>query len=271
MRGAFKSAGVDMSDDAWATVIAVHLARCGGDASVHTAHSWFVTAHAEIISKVHGALGVWVEVLTDPTISVKLPHGNDGLPADVGVLYYHGIRSSKLAFDAMVSCLFGVSSPPPLDVTLCRAKKTNFEKYRTGEESPDTRFIPFCGKGIYLGLSADTPRFFFIDLARQTAASKKGMHVGKWLASWRRRFLSPSMPLTRTTSCAGSPPPRTIWRPLLPRLGYLLLPRRSSLAPRAASVSVIPRAVREVSRVASTCCASKRCEGVSCVLMCFMC
>jgi hypothetical protein len=41
---AFESASVDMSDDAWA--FAYHLGRCGKDASVHTAHSWLVTALA---------------------------------------------------------------------------------------------------------------------------------------------------------------------------------------------------------------------------------
>jgi hypothetical protein len=68
MRSAFESAGVDMSDDAWATAFAHHLARCGGDASDHTAHSCLVTALAEIISEVRGALRVGVEVLTDPTM-----------------------------------------------------------------------------------------------------------------------------------------------------------------------------------------------------------
>jgi hypothetical protein len=52
MRGAFKSAGIDMSDDAWAaTAFSDHMAQCGGDASVHTAHSWLVTSLAEIISR----------------------------------------------------------------------------------------------------------------------------------------------------------------------------------------------------------------------------
>jgi hypothetical protein len=62
-----------------------------------------VTALAEILSEVRGALGVGVEVLTDPTMLVQLPNGNDGLPADVGVLHYHGIIGSKLALDAVVS------------------------------------------------------------------------------------------------------------------------------------------------------------------------
>jgi hypothetical protein len=70
MRGAFASAGVDMGHDARATAFADHMARCGDDALVHTAHSWLVTALAEIISEVRGALGVGVEVLIYPTMSV---------------------------------------------------------------------------------------------------------------------------------------------------------------------------------------------------------
>jgi hypothetical protein len=83
-----------------------HLARCGGDVSVHIAHSYLVTALAKIISEIRGALGARVEVLTYPT------NGSNGLPADVGVLHYQGIRGSKHALDAVVSGLFGVSSPP---------------------------------------------------------------------------------------------------------------------------------------------------------------
>jgi hypothetical protein len=54
---------------------------------------------------------VSVEVLTDPTMLVQLPNGNDCPPSDVGVLPYYGIRGSKLALDAVVSGLFGVSTP----------------------------------------------------------------------------------------------------------------------------------------------------------------
>jgi hypothetical protein len=51
MRGAFDSAGNDMSDDAWTNAFTDYLARCGGNASVHAANSWLVTALAEIISR----------------------------------------------------------------------------------------------------------------------------------------------------------------------------------------------------------------------------
>jgi hypothetical protein len=81
-----------MSDDAWAITYADPLAQCGGDASVHTAaHSWLAMALAEIISEVCGVLRAGVEVLTDPTMLGQLSNGNDGLPADVSTLHYHGI------------------------------------------------------------------------------------------------------------------------------------------------------------------------------------
>jgi hypothetical protein len=127
---------------------------------------------------------------------------------------------------------------------------------------PGIRFIPFIR---FIPLHSRHPavtRFgtlgghataFLTELAKQATASK-GMHVGKLLAPGAERFLSPSMSLTRTTSSAVCPPPQTVWRPLLPRLGCLLLPRRSSPAPWAASVPVRPRAAREAPLVASTCC-----------------
>jgi hypothetical protein len=116
-----------------------------------------VTALAYIISEVRDALGVGVMVLTDPTMSAQLPKVNDGLPADVGVLHYHGIRASKLALDAVVSGLFGVSSPPSPEVALRRVELTKFEKYSEGVRSrPDIRFIPFASRN--LALSVATPQ-----------------------------------------------------------------------------------------------------------------
>jgi hypothetical protein len=144
-----------------------------------------VTALAGIISEVRDALGVGVEVLTHPTMLVQLPNGNDGLPADVGVLHNNGIRGSKLAHDAVISGLFGVSSIPSPEVALRRDEKIKFEKYSRGVRSrPDIRFIRFVVAEF--GTLGGHATAFLTELAKLVAASN-GMHVGKFLASWRRK------------------------------------------------------------------------------------
>jgi hypothetical protein len=131
---------------------------------------------------------------------------NDGLPADVGVLHYYGIiRGSKLALDAVVSGLFGVSSPPSPEVNLRHAKKAKFEKYPEGVRSrPGIRFIPFAVTE--LGTLGGHATAFLTELAKQAAASKGCMWASCWPPSVERS-LSPSMLLTRTTACAVCPPP----------------------------------------------------------------
>jgi hypothetical protein len=77
--------------------------------------------------------------------------------------------------------LLGVSSPPSPEVALRRAKKTKFKKYSEGVRSrPDIRFISFAVTEFgTLGVHAAA---FLTELAKQ-AATSKGMHVGKLLAS----------------------------------------------------------------------------------------
>jgi hypothetical protein len=85
----------------------------------------------------------------------------------------------------MVSGLFGVSSPPSPEVVLRRAKKTKFEKYPEGVRSrPDIRVIPFAVTEF--GTLGGHATAFLTELGKQVTASK-GMHVGKFLASWRRK------------------------------------------------------------------------------------
>jgi hypothetical protein len=96
--------------------------------------------------------------------------------------------------------LFGVSSPPSPEVVLRRAEKiVKFEKYSEGVRNrPDVRFIPFAVTEF--GILGGHATAFLTVLAKQASASK-GMHVGKLLASWRRKVsFSPSMSLSRTTS-----------------------------------------------------------------------
>jgi hypothetical protein len=171
-----------------------------------------MTALAEIISEVRGALGVGVEVLKDHTMLAQLPNGNDGLPADVGVLQYHSIRSSKLALDAVVSGLFGVSCPS-LEVTLRRAEKIKFEKYSEEVRSrPDIRFILLRSWNSVLSVA--TPR-----LLRHNWLDGQPLKRCMWASCsplGAERFLSPSMSLTRKAFCLSCMPPQTVWRPLLP-------------------------------------------------------
>jgi hypothetical protein len=72
---------------------------------------------------------VGVAVLTYPTMLVQFPSGNDGLPTDVGALHYHGTLGFTLALDAVVSGMFGVSSPSSPQVALRHVETTKFEKY----------------------------------------------------------------------------------------------------------------------------------------------
>jgi hypothetical protein len=113
----------------------------------------------------------------------------------MGVLHCHGIRGSKLALDAVVSGLFGVSSSPSPEVALRRAEKIKFEKYSEGVRSrPYIRFIPFAVSEF--GTLNGHATAFLTELAKQAAASK-GVHVGKMLASWRRK-VCPAVHVART-------------------------------------------------------------------------
>jgi hypothetical protein len=75
---------------------------------------------------------------------------------------------------------------PTSQVALRRAENTKFEKYLEGVRSrPDIRFIPFAITEF--GTLGGHATAFLTDLAKQAAASK-AMHVGRLLASWRRKF-----------------------------------------------------------------------------------
>jgi hypothetical protein len=86
-----------------------------------------------------------IELYHEPRDVGLTPRRQRRPPREVGVLKYHDIRGSKLALDAVVSGLFGVSSPPSPEVALRRAEETKFEKYSEGLRSRlDIRLIPFA-------------------------------------------------------------------------------------------------------------------------------
>jgi hypothetical protein len=88
----------------------------------------------------------------------------------MGVLHYHGIRGSKLALDAVVSGLFGVSSPTSPEVALRHAEKTKFKNYFKGVRSPpDIRFIHFAVAEF--GTLGGHATAFLTEVAKHVAAS----------------------------------------------------------------------------------------------------
>jgi hypothetical protein len=172
LRGAFASAGVDMSDDAWATTFANHLPRCGGDPSVHTAHSWLVTALAAIMSEVRGALGSrgWRQSSYRSHDVSSTPQRQRRPPRGCGCLALSRHSRLKLALDDVLFGLFGVSSPPSPEVALRHAQKTKFEKYSEEVRSrPDIRVIPFAVTEV--GTLGGHATGFFTELAKQAPAS----------------------------------------------------------------------------------------------------
>jgi hypothetical protein len=126
-----------------------------------------------------------------------------------------------------------------------------FEKYSEGVRSrPVIRFIPFAVTEFgALGSHATD----LLNEQANLATASKGMHVGKLLASWRRIKVSLAIHVAHAENVLrGLFTDEDFWRPLLPRLGCLLLPRHSSTAPlMAASVPVLPRAAREAPHAAS--------------------
>jgi hypothetical protein len=213
-----------------------------------------VTILAEIISEVRGALGIGVEVLANPTMLVQLPNGNDGLPVDVVVLHYHGIRGSKLPLDAVVLGLFGGSCPSSHEVAIRRGEKSKFDnKCSKGVRSrPDIRFIPFAVTEV--GTLGGHATAFLTEMAKHAAVSK-GMHVGKLLASLRRKVsLAVHVAHADNVLRGLSAPAYGVEIASSSDIMPSPMPRRSSPAPWAASVPVLPRAEGEAPLGASTCC-----------------
>jgi hypothetical protein len=134
--------------------ICLPFARCGGDASVHIGHSWLVMALAKVIGDVRGALGVGVEVFTDPTMLVQLlNNGNDGLrPCGYGCLALSLTASEDrnlLLVPQFPVCSAFLAPRRLLNVAalICRDKKAKFDTYSEvrgcGVAPTCIRFIPF--------------------------------------------------------------------------------------------------------------------------------
>eukprot|EP00873_Tetraselmis_striata_P037666 jgi/Tetstr1/457930/TSEL_044448.t1 len=71
MLARFEDAGVEFTPSTWAVAYADHVARCSGGDSNHAAHEWAAHGLSDICHDVKSALGVGVQILTDPS-RVKL-------------------------------------------------------------------------------------------------------------------------------------------------------------------------------------------------------
>eukprot|EP00873_Tetraselmis_striata_P044262 jgi/Tetstr1/464526/TSEL_009283.t1 len=145
MLARFEDAGVDFTPSTWAVAYADHVARCSGGDSNHAAHEWAAHGLSDICHDVKSALGVGVQILTDPSVLVSLPKGSDGRPADVGLFGYGGIRGNTVAVDTTIAPILGVSTSDPT-TALRAAERHKIQKYDEGVRNAAgmLRFVHFA-------------------------------------------------------------------------------------------------------------------------------
>eukprot|EP00873_Tetraselmis_striata_P033489 jgi/Tetstr1/453753/TSEL_040705.t1 len=167
MMARFEAAGVEFTPSAWAVAYADHVARWYGGDSNHSAHEW--AAHGrlpDVCHDVKSALGVGVQILTDPSVLiVSLPKGSDGRPADVWLFGYGGIRGNTVAVDITIAPILGVSSSDP--TTALRAiERHKIQKYDEGVRNAAgmLRFVPFAVSEF--GSLAPNDEAFLVKLAK---------------------------------------------------------------------------------------------------------
>eukprot|EP00873_Tetraselmis_striata_P029548 jgi/Tetstr1/449812/TSEL_036876.t1 len=136
---------------------------------------------------VKSALGVGVQILTDPSVViVSLPKGSDGRPADVGLFGYGRIRGNTVAVDTTIAPILGVSSSDPT-TALRAAERHKIEKYDEGVRNAAgmLRFVPFAVSEF--GSLAPHAEAFLVELAK-ASHTHTGQKIGQLLSAWRRRF-----------------------------------------------------------------------------------
>eukprot|EP00873_Tetraselmis_striata_P017346 jgi/Tetstr1/437610/TSEL_026277.t1 len=186
MLARFEDAGVEFTPSTWAVAYADHVARCSGGDSNHAAHEWAAHGLSDICHDVKSALGVGVQILTEPSVLVSLPKGSDGRPADVGLFGYGGIRGNTVAVDTTIAPILGVSTPDPT-TALRAAERHKIQKYDEGVRNAAgmLRFVPFAVSEF--GSLAPHAEAFLVELAKASQAHT-GKNIGQLLSAWRRRF-----------------------------------------------------------------------------------
>eukprot|EP00873_Tetraselmis_striata_P009071 jgi/Tetstr1/429335/TSEL_019253.t1 len=180
MLARFEDAGVDFTPSTWAVAYADHVARCSawGDSN-HAAHEWAAHGLSDVCHDVKSALGVGVQILTDPSVLVSFPKGNDGRPADVGLFVYGGIRGNTVAVDTTIAPIFGVSTSDPT-TALRAAERHKIQKYDEGFRNAAgmLRFVPFAVSEF--GSLAPHAEAFFMELAK-ASRTHTGPKIGQLL------------------------------------------------------------------------------------------
>eukprot|EP00873_Tetraselmis_striata_P041203 jgi/Tetstr1/461467/TSEL_006575.t1 len=186
MLARFEDAGVEFTPSTWAVAYADHVARCSGGVSNHAAHEWAAHGLSDICHDVKSAMGVGVQILTDPLVLVSLPKGSDGRPADVGLFGYGGIRGNTVAIDTTIAPILGVSSSDPT-TALRAAERHKIQKYDEGVRNAAgmLRFVPFAVSEF--GSLAPHAEAFLVELAK-ASHTHTGQKIGQLLSAWRRRF-----------------------------------------------------------------------------------
>eukprot|EP00873_Tetraselmis_striata_P001031 jgi/Tetstr1/421295/TSEL_012269.t1 len=78
MLARFEDAGVEFTPSTWAVAYVDHVARCYGGDSNHAAHDWAAHGLSDICHDVKSALGVGVQILTDPSLcQARNPAGRE--------------------------------------------------------------------------------------------------------------------------------------------------------------------------------------------------
>eukprot|EP00873_Tetraselmis_striata_P007402 jgi/Tetstr1/427666/TSEL_017791.t1 len=151
----------------------------------HTSE-WAAHGLSDVCHDVKSALGVGVQILTDPSVLVSLPKGSDGRPADVGRFGYGGIRGNTVAVDTTIAPNLGVSRSDPR-IALRAAERHKIQKYDEGVRNAAgmLRFALFAVSEF--GSLAPHAEAVLVELAK-ASHKHNGQKIGQLLSTWRRRY-----------------------------------------------------------------------------------
>eukprot|EP00873_Tetraselmis_striata_P015607 jgi/Tetstr1/435871/TSEL_024759.t1 len=101
MLARFEDAGVEFTPSTWAVAYVDHVARCSGGDSNHAAHEWAAHGISDICHDAKSALGVGVQILTDPSSADPGPGARrrtgDGRTTASGVRCRYKRRARRFA------------------------------------------------------------------------------------------------------------------------------------------------------------------------------